>query len=235
MAKKTKKPAPVAAVSKTNWFAIWVTTAAVAVVAIVVGATVLLNQQAVSPGTVPTAANVSAETGALTFGTGETQVDTYVDFMCPFCGQFETNVAPSINEAVAAGTVTLNLHPIATLDGLSMGTQFSTRAANATYCVADQVGDASLPFITAMFESQPEESTEGLTDEQIIQIAQDSVGVDITDCLTERPYDKFVAFATSTLPDNPTTGSGQTPTMLIDDEYISITYNAETDFLSRIG
>ena len=61
--------------------------------------------------------------------------------MCPVCNQFEQLYGPEIQNLVDDGTITLGIHPIAILDRLSQGTEFSTRAANAMYCVAVEDGD----------------------------------------------------------------------------------------------
>src|SRR5699024_12404568 len=53
----------------------------------------------------------------------------------------------------------LNLHPISILDRASQGTEYSTRAANAAYCVADEDGEAAYTFIDLLFRNQPAEAT----------------------------------------------------------------------------
>ena len=55
----------------TNWFAIWVTAAVIAVVAIVTTIVVVGNTQATSPGTPPDSQIVDADTGAISFGSGQ--------------------------------------------------------------------------------------------------------------------------------------------------------------------
>ena len=76
------------------------------------------------------------ETGAIAVGDGENTLDTYIDFMCPVCNQFEQAYGETIQSLVDDGTITLNIHPISILDRESQGTEYSTRAANAMYCVA---------------------------------------------------------------------------------------------------
>ena len=107
----------------------------------------------------PSASNIDGETGAILVGDGENRLDTYIDFMCPVCNQFEQVYGAEIEGMVDDGDITLGIHPISILDDQSNGTQFSTRAANAAYCVAVADADASLPFLQAMFENQPAEQT----------------------------------------------------------------------------
>ena len=135
------------------------------------------NSQATAPGEAPQASNIDAETGAIAVGDGPDQLATYIDFMCPVCGQFESCTATTIEGLVDDGSITLNIHPISILDRASQGTEYSTRSANAMYCVAVADAEASLPFLQAMYANQPEEGSTGLTDEQILEIAS-GVGVD---------------------------------------------------------
>jgi hypothetical protein len=59
----------------------------------------------------------------------------YVDYLCPFCGQFEATNSESLRTMVESGAATLEVHPIAILTNKSAGTQYSLRAANAAACV----------------------------------------------------------------------------------------------------
>ena len=125
------------AARKTNWFAIWVSAAVVVVIVAVGGIVWWSNSQSTSPGTAPESSAINAETGAIAVGEGQNTVDTYVDFMCPICGNFEQVYGETLDELSADGTITLNLHPISILDSRSQGTAFSPRSANAAYCVAE--------------------------------------------------------------------------------------------------
>src|SRR6478609_8177403 len=182
-----------AAARKVNWFAIWTS---IAVVVVLIGVAILvvtLNNSADDPGEAPTAANVDFKTGAILVGEGDNTFETYIDFMCPVCNQFEQAYGPDIQKLVDDGTITLGIHPIAILDRSSQGTNYSTRAANAMYCVSVADGTAAVPFLQAMYENQPKEGSTGLTDDQILQIAS-GVGVDgIDDCVTSGKYSQFVA------------------------------------------
>ena len=90
---------------KVNWFAIWVSVAVVVVLVLVAVLIVNLSEQpsADEPGEVPRAANVDFETGAINVGEGENTLDTYIDFMCPVCNQFEQLYGPDILTLVAMG------------------------------------------------------------------------------------------------------------------------------------
>lgn len=211
---------------KVNWFAIWVTAGVVVALVLVAVLVVTLNN-AGTPKPLPTDAvtpstsNIDAETGAILVGDGEDRLDTYIDFMCPICNQFEQLYGPEIEALVDDGTITLGIHPISILDGQSQGTQFSTRAANAAYCVAAEDADASLPFLQAMFANQPREGTRGLTNSEILEIAG-GVGVTgIDTCVNDGTYAGYVTAMTPETPIQPGSQGIGTPTVAVNGEVIS--------------
>lgn len=171
---------------------------------------------------------VGADGAAGTENEGAPTLDVYVDYMCPICGQFEQINGASIAELREAGDVTLIVHPVAILDRASQGTEYSTRAASAAAWVADRAPEQFNAFHEAMFASQPEEQTPGLSDEQIAQVAEQAgvpadVAAGIADGDATDTFGEWVEAATEsagTDPDvvNPETGSMGTPTVLIDGE-----------------
>lgn len=204
-----------------NKFAIWVSVAVVAVAALVIALVVWMNNAATDPGTPPSGSGVDQETGAVVVGDGEQTLDLYLDFMCPICGQFETAYGEEILDLVNDDTITLNIHPIAILDNYSQGALFSTRSANAMYCVAESDPDAAVPFMQAMFTQQPEENSTGLTDEEILSIAAGAGVTDIDSCVTGQTYEKFVTAMTKKTPLQPGNSRIATPTLEINGEVIS--------------
>src|SRR5699024_7464938 len=61
-------------------------------------------------------------------------VTTYVDYMCPACGAFEQQYGTMLENYVGSGDINLQVYPINFLDGTSLGTKYSTRAANLFSC-----------------------------------------------------------------------------------------------------
>lgn len=118
---------------------------------------------------------VSSE-GVGTVGEDDVLVTVYLDFMCPYCGQFDAANASELDALAAEGDVTVVYKNISFLDGNSQGTSFSTRAANAAATVADADPDNYTAFLKALFANQPEEGTAGLKDKEIASIALE-VGV----------------------------------------------------------
>lgn len=208
---------------KVNWFAIWVSVGVVVALVVVAVLVVTLSNQSSGPGPdqTPSAANIDSETGAILVGDGENRLDTYIDFMCPVCNQFEQVYGAEIQGLVDGGTITHGIHPIAILDNRSQGTEYSTRAANAMYCVAVADAEAPVPFMNAMFAQQPAEGTAGLTDDQILQIAG-SVGVTGIDaCVNEGQYAEFVSAMTDQTPTQPGAQGIGTPTIAVNGEVIA--------------
>ncbi|MFL0411237.1 DsbA family protein [Microbacterium paludicola] len=217
-----------AAKSGTNWFAIWIS-AAVVVLMVAVGAIVVwMNNAATAPAESPASASIDETTGAIRLGEGPDVLETWIDFMCPFCGQLEESWGETISDQVAAGEVTLEVYPVAILDNYSQGTEYSTRAANAMYCVAEDNADAAYPFMNLMFENQPRESTAGLTDEEIVSFAERAGSTGAADCIADRTYADFVEQTTAELP------GGGTPAVELNDETLNWQAPAEQELLPRL-
>lgn len=219
---------------KKNWFAIWVSVAVVAVLVAVGVVVVVVNNQAGAPGEAPQASNIDASTGAIHVGDGPDVVATYIDFMCPICGDFEEVYGETLDGLVADGSITLDVHPISILNSQSQGTEFSTRAANAMYCVAESSPDTALPFLQTMFANQPQEATAGLTDEQIIGFADEAGASGAAPCIEDQTYAKFVEDMTALTPADPETGRIGTPTVLFNDERLALTGDPQVDINARL-
>ncbi|GAA5044821.1 DsbA family protein [Nocardia callitridis] len=120
-------------------------------------------------------------------------VRVVADLQCPACQGFEGANAKVIEDAVHNGTAAVEYNLIAFLDK-SSSTQYSSRAANASYCVAESDPAKYLTWLTSMYTQQPPEGGAGLTDEQLIQIAEQNGYTDpgVAQCITDRKFDKYV-------------------------------------------
>ncbi|WP_246603971.1 DsbA family protein [Microbacterium marinilacus] len=217
-----------AGTAKTNWVAIWISAAVVVLLVAVAGLVVWMNNQATAPAESPASASIDEATGAISLGEGPDVLETYVDFMCPYCGQFEESWGETIAEQVTEGALTLKVYPVSILDRASQGTEFSTRAANAMYCVAEDNADAAYPFMDLMYANQPSESTPGLTDEEIIAYAERAGADGAADCIADRTYADFVTQTTDALP------GGGTPAVLLNGETLNWQLTAEEELLPRL-
>ncbi|MFC3491841.1 DsbA family protein [Glycomyces rhizosphaerae] len=128
-------------------------------------------------------------------GDGPVEVDLYIDYMCPACNQFEQTYAAQIQSWVDDGSVTVNYHPLAILDRLSSGTEYSSRAAAAAVCAADVGEQEFLDYTLALYAGQPAENSEGLTDDELIAIGRDEVGLgsDWESCVDDDTYRGWVS------------------------------------------
>ncbi|MEO5535672.1 MAG: thioredoxin domain-containing protein [Pseudolysinimonas sp.] len=150
-------------------------------------------------------------------------IQIYVDYLCPNCGQFEKRNRDTLREWVESGAATVEFHPIAIFTSKSAGTQYSLRAANAAACVAQFSPDDFYAFHDELFAEQPEENTPGLTDEQLIAAAQTAGVADIanvTTCVHDHTYRAWVVDATNRALAGPIPGTDvakieATPTIIV--------------------
>lgn len=180
-----------AAKSNTNWFAVGISIAVVVVLVALGALVVFLNSQAGSPGAAPESAIVNDETGAISFGEGDTEIDVFVDFICPICGDFEDAYGEQLQTAAANDEITLNVHPISILNRYSTTGEYSSLSAGAMYCVAAEAPDSALDFFNSLFENQPAENTAGLSAEELTALAEKAGAGAAADCIADGTYMKY--------------------------------------------
>jgi protein-disulfide isomerase len=151
----------------------------------------------------------------------------YIDFACPYCDQFESTNSATIQTLVAAGKVTLEVRPVAILDGSFLGSRYPSRAINAIACVANFSPNDFLTVMAAFYARQPKEGTTGLTNGQIVRLVRNA-GVssnDVATCITGESYRSWVATATGRFVADPANmnSAGQigTPTILVNGKLYS--------------
>ena len=157
-------------------------------------------------------------------------IRVYVDYLCPFCGQFEKTNSDQIVKWVTSGAATLEIHPISILTSKSAGTQYSLRSANAAACVANYSPNDFFAFNAALFANQPKEATAGLDDAAIMGLVTSS-GVassvsEIDTCITDVRYKAWVVAATNRalsgpLPNTSVEAVTGTPTVLVNGKQYS--------------
>ncbi|WP_431837532.1 DsbA family protein [Cellulomonas sp. Y8] len=174
-----------------------------------------------------------------------TRVDVYLDYMCPACGAFEEANGDNLISLASEGTATVVYHPIAILNRYSNGTGYSTRAASAAALVADEAPDQFAAFNEQLFAGQPDEGTDGLTNEEIASIARDAgvsgrVADKIADGSALDQYGQWVTSATNDVTANPdlvneANGSFGTPTITIDGEIWTENWTDPNALLQAVG
>jgi len=125
-------------------------------------------------------------------------VTVYVDYMCPACGNFEQQNGTMLEQYVGAGDVNLTVFPINFLDEQSLGTKYSTRAANAFSCLVEQQPESAFAFHNRLLskEVQPGEGTTGLTDDQLAENAAAAgadANVEFKQCVKDQPFASFIS------------------------------------------
>ena len=149
---------------------------------------------------------------------GAVRLDIYIDLMCPVCNQFEQINGADIDELREAGTINVYYHPISILDRASMGTEYSTRAANAVGVVADQDPSHFLDVIAALYANQPEENTTALSDDEIAAVAIGAgVPADVANSFAKGEFTKWVTAATQQASID---GMQGTPTVMVNREIL---------------
>lgn len=170
-------------------------------------------------------------------------IQVYVDYQCPVCGEFESTNAAQIKTLVDSGAATEEIHPIAILDNQSLGKKYSTRAANAAACVANFSPNSFFDFNRQLFRNQPKENTEGLADGKLMDLAKKSKAANqssISKCITDQRFKSWVAAATTRAASGPIPNSdvakvAATPTVIINGTKYEGRVNSAKDFATAIS
>ncbi|HEY6749103.1 MAG TPA: MauE/DoxX family redox-associated membrane protein [Mycobacteriales bacterium] len=189
----------------------------IALVALV-GAGIGIQAARIPAPTGPVPAGVSLADG-VTVGPASAAVtlDLYEDPQCPVCAQFETQVGPQISTWVAAGTVKVHYHVISFLDS-SSSTKYSSRAANALYAAAGVSPTAFARLHQTLFAQQPAEGSAGLTEDKLVQLAQQAGASSAEQQIRSGTYADYVARATDQSSKDGVTG---TPTVKVDGKVVA--------------
>lgn len=175
----------------------------------------------------PVAAGQTPTPNPIDYSNSVANVQLYVDYLCPYCGQFEQTNGPQLEDWATSGNATVEIHPIAILDRASAGSNYSTRAANAAFCVADLDPDDFFRMHTLLLSEQPEENTAGLSDEQLIELANratgGAAGSDIAACISEGRFAEWTSAVTKIaltqpIPNSTLDSLTGTPTVLVNGE-----------------
>ncbi|WP_280402184.1 DsbA family protein [Nocardia carnea] len=223
---KPGRPNPLAAAQRAERkrriaIQVGVTAVLVALVAAIGIGLAVRNSGSDYDGPVPAAAT---ENGAIRIGQPDApaKVRIVADMQCPVCKQFEADHSELLNQAVADGDAVIEYNIVGYLDRAST-TEYSTRAANASYCVADRGTDNYPKWLELMFQQQPPEGGAGLTDERLIAIAHEAGYTDpaVDTCITDGTYKGYVAaMSDKSLNDD---GIDGTPTVFVNGEQVQLT------------
>lgn len=147
-------------------------------------------------------------------GTSEPKavLSLYEDFLCPACGNFEKQFGPTVSKLVDSGAVAADYYMVSILDRAGDG--YSTRSANAAYCVADADRAAFRRFHAALYAQQPPEGVGPFPDNaRLIEVArQAGVTGEVPECINSGRYEDMVKGLASA------TDVNSTPTIRINGE-----------------
>ncbi|WP_433664534.1 DsbA family protein [Nocardia sp. CA-128927] len=161
------------------------------------------------------------DNGAVRIGDPAAKVVVRVvaDLQCPACQMFEKANAKVLEDAVTSGSAVVEYNVISFLDRAS-SSQYSSRAGNASYCVAEADPSKYQAWFAAMFEQQPAEGGDGLPDDRLIEIARDAGYADptVAQCITDRKYDPYLRAKTKELLAG---GIKSTPSVFVDGQQVT--------------
>ena len=117
----------------------------------------------------------------------------YEDFQCPHCRDFEKAFGPTISKLIDSGAVAADYYMVSILNSRA-NDNYSTRAANAAYCVADESKEAFTRFHSALFAMQPEEGAGGAPDNaKLVETArQAGAAGSVPGCINSGKNNKMV-------------------------------------------
>ena len=168
---------------------------------------------------------------------GVPHVVTFIDWSCPICKEFEATYSTKLEQLVAAGKITLEIHPVAILDTHYQTSGYSTRAANAAACVANFEPRKFLSVQTEFYDNQPTEGSNGLSNSQILGLIGNAgaTTASVTECVNKESYESWVTSTTQrviTLPSlaDPAEGGFGTPTVFINGKR----WSGSTDLIADI-
>ncbi|SON62559.1 Serine/threonine-protein kinase PknE [Mycobacterium simulans] len=119
----------------------------------------------------------------------------YEDFLCPACGNFERGFGPTVSKLIDIGAIAADYTMVAILSS-PRNQDYSSRAAAAAYCVADESLEAFRRFHSALFDPNIQPSEVGKTfpdNAKLIEIARESGVVGkVPDCINSGKYIEMV-------------------------------------------
>ncbi|MFC7309471.1 DsbA family protein [Streptomyces monticola] len=140
-------------------------------------------------------------------------VRVFIDPRCPFCAKFETGGGEALAEPVAQGKVKVE-YVLASFLDQGLGGRGSQRAVNALRASVDAGKFAE--YHAAVYASQPEESVDGYTTENLLKIADKVPGLRgpaFDKAVKDETYKSWVGEAMQAFQDS---GQQGTPVVLVD-------------------
>lgn len=150
-------------------------------------------------------------------------IDVYEDALCPACAELERQFGQQINQELDNGNLTVNYHMVDFLNPRSQSGDYSSRAAGALLCVAQDSGSQPgvyMAFHSALFANQPAENgSADLSNQQLADLAGTAGAADqARSCIASGANTQAAAAAAATFMTNLGTivgGPAGTPTVVV--------------------
>ncbi|MFZ0903989.1 MAG: DsbA family protein [Mycobacterium sp.] len=124
-------------------------------------------------------------------GKPKADVAFYEDFLCPACGNFERAFGPTVSKLIDSGAIAADYYMVGLLSR-PQNDDYSSRAGNAAYCVADESIDAFRRFHNELYSQsiQPSETGTSFPDNaKLIEFARVAGVVGkVPDCVNSGKY-----------------------------------------------
>ncbi|MEV8532573.1 thioredoxin domain-containing protein [Streptomyces sp. NPDC051211] len=171
-----------------------------------------------APDAVP--AGVAGDKAGLAVSDGAVRVDVYFDYLCPECRNLEQRTAAEVKTLKSGGKVTLVYHPVAFLNGYSSPAGYSTRAASAAACAAQE--GRFEPYHAVLFDKQPPERGPGLSEDQLIAAGRDAgiTGDSFASCVRQDTYRPWVTYVSDMAASRKV---AMTPTVTVNGRRVDVT------------
>ena len=149
---------------------------------------------------------------------GVPEIIIYQDYQCPICQAFDVPNSAQLRSWVDTGAATVEFRPLSFLDRASLN-EYSSRAANAAFCVANFEPDTFFDFSEIAMLNQPSEGGEGPSDDEIYGWAEQAgAGTDeVKGCIQNKSFEDYLFQQTQTVLSAPHGGVSVTgtPTILV--------------------
>lgn len=144
--------------------------------------------------------------------TAPAHVAVYQDYICPACKSFEETFEPEIEKIMDEGVGVIEYRTVTFLDHLSAGTNYSSRAANASFCVANTYPEKFYDYNTVLYSNQPAELSRGLSNDELAELANSVGATGLEECIDNGTYRGWAAENNKVAIEIPIKG---TPTIVI--------------------
>lgn len=146
------------------------------------------------------------------------EIVIYQDYQCPICQAFDVPNSAQLRSWVDTGAATVEYRPLSFLDRASLN-EYSSRAANAAFCVANFEPDSFFDYSEIAMLNQPSEGGEGPSDDEIFAWAEEAgAGSDeVKGCIQNKSFEDYLFQQTQTVLSEPHGGVSitGTPTILV--------------------